>query len=73
MSPDMYNALVSLGRALDLLERHDPRLLQVFEMRYFANLSDAEITQRLDLSHRSVQRLLSRARSWVSASLDETG
>lgn len=71
VNPDMDNALTELGRALDLLARRDPRLLEVFEMRYFAGLSDAEISERMDLSVRSVQRLAARARSWVAAGLDD--
>jgi len=68
---DLEQALMGLGRALELLQRHDSRLLQAFEMRYFAGLSDADIAARLDLSERSAQRLVARARSWVLASLDD--
>ncbi len=70
-SPDIDNALLALGRALDQLSQRDPRLVEVFEMRYFAGMSDSEISQRLDLSARTVQRLAARARSWIAASLDE--
>jgi RNA polymerase sigma factor (TIGR02999 family) len=68
---DLEQALMGLGRALELLERHDRRLLQAFEMRYFAGLGDTDIAARLDLSERSAQRLVARARSWVLASLDD--
>jgi RNA polymerase sigma factor (TIGR02999 family) len=68
---DIDAALLDLGRGLDLLARHDPRLLQVFEMRYFGGLSDIEIGRRLDLAERSVQRQVARARAWVMACLDE--
>ncbi|MCB1587622.1 MAG: hypothetical protein KDI56_01845 [Xanthomonadales bacterium] len=68
---DIDSALLELGRGLDLLARHDQRLLQVFEMRYFGGLSDVEIGRRLDLSERSVQRQVARARAWVMACLDE--
>jgi len=70
VTPDMDSALIDLGRALDLLARRDERLLKAFEMRYFAGLSDEDIAQRLDSSVRSVQRLIARARSWISAALD---
>lgn len=70
VTPDMDSALIDLGRALDLLARRDERLLRAFEMRYFAGLSDEDIARRLDISVRSVQRLIARARSWISAALD---
>jgi RNA polymerase sigma factor (TIGR02999 family) len=70
VTPDMDNALIDLGRSLDLLARRDERLLSAFEMRYFAGLSDEEIAARMGTSVRSVQRLIARARSWVSAALD---
>lgn len=69
-SADIDAAMVDLGRGLHLLARHDSRLLQAFEMRYFAGLSDIEIARRLEVSERSVQRLVARARTWVAASLD---
>jgi RNA polymerase sigma factor (TIGR02999 family) len=72
VSPGMENALVDLGRSLDLLARRDERLLHAFEMRYFGGLSDDEIGERMGLSQRSVQRLVGRARSWVAAALAET-
>jgi len=71
VSPDIDNALMALGRALDLLASHDERLVEVFEMRYFAGLTDAQIGQRLDLSERTVQRLAARARSWIATGLDD--
>ncbi len=71
VTPDIDNALIALGRALDQLSQRDPRLLEVFEMRYFAGMSDREISQRLDLSIRTVQRLAARARSWIAAGLDD--
>lgn len=70
VTPDIDSALIELGQAMDQLERRDPRLLQVFEMRFFAGLSDAEISSRLGLSDRSVQRLVARARAWVGVGLD---
>ena len=70
VTPDIDNALLDLGRALDLLSRHDERLLRAFEMRYFGGLSDVEIARLLAVSERSVQRLVARARAWVAAALD---
>lgn len=72
ISPDIDFAITQLGRSLELLERRDPTLIRAFEMRYFAGLSDTEIATRLELSDRSVQRLVARARAWVMAGLDAT-
>lgn len=69
VTPDIDSALTELGRAMDQLERRDPRLLEVFEMRFFAGLTDAEIASRLGLSDRTVQRLVAKARAWVGAGL----
>ncbi|MEL6760759.1 MAG: ECF-type sigma factor [Myxococcota bacterium] len=70
VSPDIDSAINRLGRSLEFLERRDPKLMRAFEMRYFAGLSDSDIASRLDLSERSVQRLVARARAWVAAGLD---
>lgn len=70
VTPDIDNALIDLGRALDLLAHRDERLLRAFEMRYFGGLSDADISARMDMSIRSVQRLVARARSWVATALN---
>ncbi|MEO1171866.1 MAG: ECF-type sigma factor [Myxococcota bacterium] len=70
LSSELDSAIGQLGKALELLERRDRNLLAAFEMRYFAGLSDAEISTRLDVSERSVQRLVARGRAWVAASLD---
>lgn len=63
------NALIALGGVLSDLVQRDRRLVEVFEMRYFAGLSNAEIAQRLELSPRSVQRLTARAQAWVVSAL----
>lgn len=70
VNPEMDTALSELGRALNLLDRRDPRLVQAFEMRFFAGLTDIEIASQLGLSERTVQRLVARARAWVAAGLD---
>lgn len=69
-NPEAEEVLASLGAVLrDLLQR-DERLVRVFEMRYFAGLSDMEIAARLGLSQRSVQRLAMQARAWVVSALE---
>lgn len=69
-NPEADSALDALGRVLSDLVRRDERMVQVFEMRYFAGMSDVEIGQRLDLSVRTVQRLAARTRAWIVAGLE---
>lgn len=71
VNPESDHALLMLGRALDDLVVRDERMVQVFEMRYFAGMTDAEIASRLDLSIRTVQRIAIRARAWIVASLED--
>lgn len=69
-NPEAENALDALGRALSGLVERDPRMVEVFEMRYFAGLSEADISRRLNISLRSVQRIAARARAWVVAAME---
>lgn len=69
-NPDAGNALDALGRVLNELVERDEQLVEVFEMRHFAGLTEAEIAGRLDISTRTVQRIDARARAWVIAALE---
>lgn len=55
--------------ALLELERSDPRLKQVVEMRYFGGLTEAEIAEALGLTERTVRRDWERARLLLSVGL----
>jgi RNA polymerase sigma factor (TIGR02999 family) len=54
--------VLSLHEALDGLAQHDPRLVQVVEMRYFGGLSDQEIAEALGVTDRTVRRDWEKAR-----------
>ena len=62
-------AVVQLDDALQALEKSDPRLKQVVEMRYFAGMSDAEIAEVLGVTPRTVGRDWARARLLLSVAL----
>ena len=62
--------LVALDQALEQLERHDPRLVQLVELRAFAGLSPEEIAELLGVTVRTVQRDWLRARIWLDEALD---
>ena len=58
-----------LDDALTELERSDPRLKRVVEMRYFGGMSDAEIAEALGVTPRTVGRDWARARMLLSVAL----
>jgi RNA polymerase sigma factor (TIGR02999 family) len=62
-----------LDDALEVLQRTDPRLEQVVEMRYFAGMSDAEIAEALGVTPRTVGRDWVRARLLLSVELKTGG
>jgi RNA polymerase sigma factor (TIGR02999 family) len=54
--------ILAVHEALELLQKVDPKLVRVVEMRYFAGLSDAEIASTLGVTDRTVRRHWDRAR-----------
>lgn len=62
--------LLAIDQALSGLEAVDERLVRVVECRFFAGLSEAETADALDLSLRTVQRDVQRARGWLRRTLD---
>ena len=58
-----------LDDALAVLQRNDPRLKQIVEMRYFAGMSDAEIAEALGVTPRTVGRDWVRARLLLSVEM----
>jgi len=61
--------IIRINDALDELDKTDPRLRKVVEMRYFAGLSEQEIADALELNERTVRRDWERARLLLSVSL----
>jgi RNA polymerase sigma factor (TIGR02999 family) len=55
--------------ALIELEKTDPRLKQVVEMRYFGGLTEQEVAEALGVTDRTVRRDWERARLLLSVSL----
>jgi RNA polymerase sigma factor (TIGR02999 family) len=53
---------VRVDEALTELGQHEPRLVQVVEMRYFGGFSEAEIAELLGVTIRTVQRDWAKAR-----------
>jgi RNA polymerase sigma factor (TIGR02999 family) len=57
--------LVVLDRALDGLERIDPRKMRIVEMRFFGGLSVEETAEALRLSTITIKREWRSAKAWL--------
>jgi len=61
--------ILNVHEALEELARHDARLVQVVEMRYFAGMTEAEIAVVLGLNDRTVRRDWQKARLLLADAL----
>ena len=57
--------LIALDRALDGLERIDPRKMRIVEMRFFGGLSVEETAEVLSLSTITIKREWRSAKAWL--------
>lgn len=69
-NPEADNALDALGGVLSELVKRDEKMVEVFEMRHFAGLTEAQIAERMSVSTRTVQRIDARAQAWIIAALE---
>ncbi len=63
------DTVLKVDEALEDLEKADPRLAQVAQMRYFGGYSEQEIAETLDVTKRTVQRDWEKARVILAAAL----
>ena len=61
--------ILRVHEALEELERLEPRMARVVELRYFVGLSEAEIAAALDLTDRTVRRDWEKARLLLAEAL----
>jgi len=61
--------VLDVHEALQDLEKADPRLAKVAEMRYFGGYSEKEIAATLEITERTVQRDWEKARLILAAAL----
>jgi RNA polymerase sigma factor (TIGR02999 family) len=61
--------ILAVHEALEELARHDARLVQVVEMRYFAGMTEVEIAEALGINHRTVRRDWQKARLLLADAL----
>jgi RNA polymerase sigma factor (TIGR02999 family) len=59
---DDEEMILKVHEALEALERADPRLAQVAQMRYFGGYNEQEIADTLDIGERTVRRDWEKAR-----------
>jgi RNA polymerase sigma factor (TIGR02999 family) len=63
------DTVLRVHEALEELEKVNPRLVRVAEMRYFGGYSEREIAETLDITERTVQRDWEKARLILAAML----
>jgi RNA polymerase sigma factor (TIGR02999 family) len=61
--------ILRVHEALEELERADPRMAKVVEMRFFAGLSDLEIAAALQVTDRTVRRDWQQAQLFLAEAL----
>ncbi len=61
--------VLQIHEALQELEKIDPRLVKVVEMRYFAGMTEEEVADALDRSVRSIARDWEKARLFLATTL----
>lgn len=61
--------LISLDQALDELGKFKPRLLNVFQLRFFIGLTEQEVSDVLDISQPTVRRDWAKAKAMLSLAL----
>jgi RNA polymerase sigma factor (TIGR02999 family) len=62
--------LIAVNDALLALEKVDPTLAQVVEMRYFAGYTEVEVAELTGSSERTVRRQWEKARAFLVATLE---
>jgi RNA polymerase sigma factor (TIGR02999 family) len=67
--PGDEQTVLDVHEALQDLEKADPRVAQVAEMRYFGGYTEKEIAETLEITERTVQRDWEKARLILAAAL----
>jgi RNA polymerase sigma factor (TIGR02999 family) len=66
---DREDTVLKVHEALEDLQKADPRLAEVAQMRYFGGYSEHEIAETLDITERTVRRDWEKARLLLAALL----
>jgi len=62
--------ILDIDQAIDELERLDPRLGRLVELRFFTGLSNEDAAEVLDISPRTAARNWKRARALLATNLE---
>lgn len=65
--------ILEMSEALEKLGEKLPRLAEVVYLRFYAGLSDAEISMQLNIDERTVRRDWIKARGWMLRQMGEQG
>jgi RNA polymerase sigma factor (TIGR02999 family) len=63
--------ILALDELLDRLAKADPRSEQVVELKYFAGMTDSEVSEHLGIAQASVRRDWEFARAWLARHWDK--
>ena len=72
-APERGDELLALEEALAGLERMEPRLGQVVEMRFYGGMTFEEVGEVLGLSDRTIKSDWRKARAWLESRLAAQG
>jgi RNA polymerase sigma factor (TIGR02999 family) len=67
--PGAEQEILQVHAALEMLEKIDPRLVSVVEMRYFAGMTEVDIGKALGITDRTVRRDWEKARLLLASAL----
>lgn len=67
---DDADLLLTLHESVDRLQRIDPRLSRVVEMRFFAGMDNVQIAGALGISVRQTERCWQAARAWLRSDFE---
>lgn len=68
---DRSEDVLRVDDALTELARHDPKLVRIVEMKFYAGMTEAEIAQVLGVTDKTVRNHWSFARAWLRRYLEE--
>jgi len=63
--------LIRVSDALHDLEKVDPELAELVEMRYFGGYTESEVAELQGVTERTVRRRWDKARAWLYLALDD--
>ena len=65
-APDLDTEVLFVDDALDVLGKEDAAAAEIFRLRYFGGLTMAEVSEKLAMPRRSVDRRFAYARAWLA-------